>query len=326
MQLKPLGQSGIQASVIGLGAWAIGGWEWGGTDEKASIEAIQAAIDAGVTLIDTAPIYGMGVSEEIVGKAIAGRRDKVILATKCGLVWHTQQGNHFFDQSGKPVHRYLGAAAIRYEVEESLRRLQTDVIDLYQTHWQDATTPIQETMQTLLDLKQAGKIRAIGVSNVSVPELRQYLETGPVDSAQEKYSMLDRQIEAELLPFCRENNIAMLAYSPLALGLLTGKIGPDRQFNEGDQRLKLPRFSIENRQRVAALLEGFQPIADRHNLTLSQLVIAWTAAQPGITHVLCGARNPQQAIENARAGTITLSADDISQMNAIIQSHAAAIV
>src|SRR6218665_2871906 len=143
--IREIGRSGVRASAVGLGTWAIGGGVWGGTDEAQSISAIQASLDAGVTLIDTAPAYGLGRSEEIVGKALAGRRDKAVIATKCGLVWHTQKGNHFFDQDGKPVHRYLGRDAIFHEVEESLRRLGTDYIDLYITHWQDATTPNAET-------------------------------------------------------------------------------------------------------------------------------------------------------------------------------------
>ena len=321
MHYQPLGSSGILASVIGAGTWASGGWMWGGTDETEAIKAIQASIEAGVTLIDTAPAYGLGRSEQIVGKAIAGRRDKVILATKCGLVWHTDKGQYFFDQDGRPVHRYLGAESIRYELEQSLQRLGTDYIDLYQTHWQDPTTPIEETMGALLALKREGKIRAIGVSNITLEQLETYQKIGPVDSAQEKFSMLDRQIKAELLPYCRQHNIAMLAYSPLALGLLTGKIGPDRHFSGDDQRLENPRFSIENRRKVAAMLEAFTPIAQSHEVTLAQLVIAWTAVQPGITHVLCGARNPQHALENARTGTISLSQAEKQTMNEIIQRY-----
>ncbi len=192
MRYKSLGQSGIEASVVGLGTWAIGGWWWGGNDERESVRAIQAAIDAGVTLIDTAPAYGLGRSEEIVGKALEGRRDRVVLATKCGLVWHTNAGTPFFSEFGKPVHKYLGPDSIRYEIEQSLRRLKTDVIDLYQTHWQDSTTRIEETMAVLLDLKAEGKIRAIGVSNADCQQIEEYRAVGPVDADQEKYSMLDR--------------------------------------------------------------------------------------------------------------------------------------
>ena len=184
MRYTPIGQSGITASVVAHGAWAIGGWMWGGTDVQKSVRSIHTSLDAGVNFIDTAPAYGLGLSERIVGEAVRGRRDKVILATKCGLVWHTGKGTFFVDQNGARIHRYLGADSIRYEVEQSLRRLETDYIDLYQTHWQDSTTPIEETMGTLLDLKKQGKIRAIGVSSCTVAQVRQYRSVGPVDAAQ----------------------------------------------------------------------------------------------------------------------------------------------
>ncbi len=179
MRYRMVGQSGIETSVVAFGAWAVGGWWWGGADDSESIDAIRKALDLGITFIDTAPVYGLGHSEEVVGKAIKGRRDEVVLATKCGLVWHTDRGSHFFDEAGRGVRRYLGAESIRYEVEQSLRRLQTDVIDLYQTHWQDATTPIEETMGALLELKREGKIRAIGVSNATVEEMDEYRKAGP---------------------------------------------------------------------------------------------------------------------------------------------------
>jgi aryl-alcohol dehydrogenase-like predicted oxidoreductase len=310
--------------VVGFGAWAIGGWLWGGTDEQEAVRAIQASIGRGITLIDTAPAYGLGLSEQIVAKAIAGRRDQVALATKCGLVWHADRGQLFFNQAGKPVYRYLGGDSIRYELEQSLKRLGTDHVDLYQTHWQDSTTPIEKTMAALLDLKRQGKIRAIGVSNATVEDIQQYQRLGPVDADQEKYSLLDRQHEAALVPYCREQGIAMLAYSPLANGLLTGKIGPKRQFSGDDLRRNNPRFSVENRIRVQAMLEKIRPIAQDHGLTLGQLVIAWTIAQPGITHALAGARNPQEAIENAQAADAVLSADEIRQIDHVFQKRISA--
>lgn len=321
MRTRPIGQSGIEASVVGLGTWAIGGWRWGGTDEKDSITAIEKAIDAGFTLIDTAPAYGMGYSEEIVGKAIKGKRDKVVLATKCGMVWHTDKGTPFIEQEGKMIHKYLGADSIRHEVEQSLKRLQTDVIDLYQTHWQDPTTPIEESMGTLLDLKKEGKIRAIGASNIQKSELEQYLKLGPVDSVQEKFSMLDRGVEEELLPFCRKNKISMLSYSTLALGLLSGKITPDREFKGDDLRKGHPRFTTENILKVNAMLEPMKPIADHYGISLAQLVTAWSIQQPGVTYALVGARNPQQAEENAKAGEIVLTDDEVISINKIVEEH-----
>lgn len=321
MRYRSLGQSEIQASVVAFGAWAIGGWPWGGTDESNAIAAIHKALDLGMNLIDTAPAYGLGLSEEIVGRALQGRRDKAVIATKCGLVWHTNKGNYYFTEYDKPVHRYLGPESIRYEVEQSLKRLRTDYIDLLQTHWQDPTTPIEDTMGELLRLKDEGKIRAIGVSNVTIEQLEAYRKVGPVDSDQELYSMLDRRIEADLLPYCREHNIAVLAYSPLAQGLLTGKVGPEREFPEGDMRRNNPRFSVENRRQIAAMLDEFRYIADDRGITLTQLVIAWTVAQSGITHALVGARNPEQVEENAGAGDVELTFEELSVINKAISSY-----
>jgi aryl-alcohol dehydrogenase-like predicted oxidoreductase len=318
MIYRTLGASGIEASAIGLGTWAVGGWLWGGTGQTEAVRSIEASIDEGVNLIDTAPAYGLGLSEKIVGKAIGGRRDKVVLATKCGLVWHTKLGEHFVDQDGKPVHRYLGAASIRYEVEESLRRLGTDYIDLYQTHWQDPTTPIEETMGALLDLKREGKIRAIGVSNAGITDIGEYRRVGPVDSDQEKYSMLDREPEQSRLPYLSRNGIAFLAYSPLAFGLLTGRVAADRQFPASDMRSTHPRFTSENRSRVNRMLQRMEPVANAHHASIAQVVLAWTMSQPGVTHVLAGARNAAHACTNAAAGRIQLAADELEFIAAIL--------
>jgi aryl-alcohol dehydrogenase-like predicted oxidoreductase len=315
MLVREIGESGIMASAVGLGTWAIGGWMWGGTDEQQSISAIRTSIDEGVTLIDTAPAYGQGVSEEIVGKAIAGRRDKVVLATKCGLVWHTTKGNHFFDYEGGPVHRFLGRDSIVHEVEQSLRRLRTDRIDHYITHWQDPTTPIEETVAALDQLKHQGKIRSIGASNVTAEQLLAYVATGSLDAIQEEYSMVKRDIEQTLLPICARHGVSTLSYSSLALGLLSGRVGPDRAFSGDDLRKDNPRFSQANREKVARLMIDIAPVAAAHEATPAQIVIAWTIRQPGITFALCGARNPQQARENAKAGRIRLSGEEIKTIS-----------
>jgi aryl-alcohol dehydrogenase-like predicted oxidoreductase len=333
MRYRPLGQSGIEASVVGVGTWAIGGWMWGGTDEQDSIQAVHAAIDSGVNLIDTAPVYGFGLSEEIVGRAIRDRRDKVVIATKCGMVCNPGVGASKFrvNTAGPSEHGlihvqiHLAPDSIRQEVEDSLQRLGTDHIDLYQTHWQDPTTAIEDTMATLMKLKEQGKIRAIGVSNATSEQMDAYRWQGPLDSDQEKYSMLDQDIEADRLPYCREKDIAVLAYSPLAQGLLTGKMDPSREFPEGDLRRDNERFSRENRERVTAMLNGFKPIAEARGLTLAQLTIAWTVHQPGLTHALVGARNPKQAQENAAAGDVVLADDVLSRMNEIIDEHVAVV-
>jgi aryl-alcohol dehydrogenase-like predicted oxidoreductase len=319
--IREIGKSGVSASAIGLGTWAMGGWMWGGHDDANSIKAIQASVDAGITLIDTAPAYGLGRAEELVGKAIEGRRDQVVIATKCGMVWDTDKGNYFVDEHDKKIHRYLGAESVRSELETSLKRLRTDYVDLYITHWQDPTTPISETMGTLLDLKKEGKIRSIGISNVNADEMKQYLAAGQLDSIQECYNMLERQLEDELIPLCVENNVAILSYSSMALGLLSGKIGPDRVFEGDDLRRENPKFSVENRKRVAEFMKVLQPIADAHNVQPGQIVIAWTIAQKGITFSLCGARNAQQAAENAKAGEIVLGADELAIIDKAISAH-----
>jgi len=329
MRTRSLGQSNIDASVVGFGAWAIGGWMWGGSDTSEAIEAIHAAIDQGIDLIDTAPAYGFGVSEQIVGRAIRDRRDRVVLATKCGLIADTTLGEEKFRSTTLgpsatghiSVRVYLSPDSVRREVEDSLRRMRTDRIDLLQAHWQDPTTPIEDTMATLMDLKQEGKIRAIGVCNASSAQMDRYRAVGPLDVDQEKFSMLDQDIESDQLPYCREHGLAVLAYSPLAQGLLTGKVGPEREFDEGDLRRDNPRFSIDNRRQVTAMLEKFQPVAERHGITLAQLTIAWTVAQPGVTHALCGARNPKQAQENAAAGDIELTEDELRMIDEAIDAY-----
>ena len=334
MQYRELGQSGITASAVGLGTWAIGGWMWGGVDDAEAVESIQAAYDAGIDLIDTAPAYGFGKSEELVGEAIAEFRDKVVLATKCGLVWDTDKGEYFFttdrddmsDTGDIKVHRLLAPDSIRRELEASLKRLNTDYIDLYQTHWQDATTPIEDTMACLMKLRDEGKIRAIGVCNASIEQIDRYSAVAALDTDQERYSLLDRKLEQAHLPHLLKKQIAFLAYSPMEKGLLTGKVGPDREFAPGDQRLRDERFSVDNRKRVLAMLDEFQPIAEAQGITLAQLVIAWTIAQPGVTHALVGARHARQARENAAAGEVSLSDEQVAQMNKAIARHAEAIV
>jgi aryl-alcohol dehydrogenase-like predicted oxidoreductase len=339
MKSRPLGSSGIEASVVAFGAWAIGGWTWGGADEQESIRAIHAFLDAGGTLIDTAPVYGFGRSEEVVGKAIADRRDRVILATKCGLRWdlnETQKkrgvkrfstNEENIDWSGKPTEKsfdvfiYNGADGIREEVERSLKRLRTDVIDLYQPHWQDDPTPIEERMRALEDLKKAGKIRAIGLSNPKPEQLSEYRKYGVIDAVQDRYSMLDRQQEEINLPTCARDGLAFLAYSPLAQGLLTGKITPAREFGEGDQRRFKPRFKPENVQQVLGMLEPVRAVAERHQAEVAQVVIAWTLGRPGCSHVLCGARNPEQAVGNARAGELELSAGEINAIDDAVANY-----
>lgn len=321
MRYVKLGKTDIEVSVVGLGTWAIGGWMWGGTNESESIRAINTAIDMGISLIDTAPAYGKGLSEEIVGKAIKGKRDKVIIATKCGLVWKFDKGELFFIyESGEKVYRFLGPKSIRYEIEQSLSRLGVDYVDLYQTHWQDKTTPIEDTMETLMDLKKEGKIRSIGASNASLGQLKQYDHAGQLDVDQEKYNLIDNEVEQENLPWCRDNRVTMLAYSSLAKGLLTGKITPDREFRGDDLRKDDYRFSIENRKKVNSVLEdGFKPIANNYGLSIAQLSIAALVSQDGVV-ALCGARNEKQAEENAKAGDCLIEKSDIEKVKKVLEA------
>ena len=318
MQQRELGSSGIQASVVAFGAWAIGGgpW-WGPTDDTESIRAIHAALDAGINLIDTAPVYGFGRSEEVIGKALKGRRDRAVIATKCGLWWDDDTGVIHFEQLGFKVRRTLDPRTIRIEVESSLKRLGTDHLDVLQTHWQAPEafkTPIADTMACLMDLKQQGKIRSIGASNVTTAEMTEYRRCGALDVCQPRYSLLDRRIEADVLPYCHKNKISTLVYSPLEQGLLTGKIGMDKIFTEDEFRNRIAWFKSANRQRVLAMLAGWKDLTDKYRCTIGQLVIAWTVAQPGVTCALCGARKAVDAVENAGAGDLRLDADDLARI------------
>jgi methylglyoxal reductase len=320
MIYREIGKTGIKASAVAFGAWAIGGggW-WGATDDELSVQAIHAALDAGITLFDTAPAYNWGHSENIVGQALKGRRDKAVISTKCGLWWKDSRGSAFFDIDGKTVRRSLRPETIREEIEESLVRLQTDYIDVYHTHWQSVEpdfTPISETMGCLLDLKKAGKIRSIAVSNCSPAQMDEYRKHGEIAANQPRYSILDRTIEADILPYCRTNKISVLAYSPLEQGLLTGKIGMDRTFPEGEHRNAIPWYKLSNRSKVLDMLIGWKPLTEKYGCAMSQLVIAWTFSQPGVDFVLCGARKPLHAMENAEAGRLHLEAADIARMRA----------
>ncbi len=316
MQYRRLGKSGIDASIVGLGTYVTGHG-----DDKESIKGIQTALDLGVTLIDTAPSYGWGHSEEVVGKAIQGRRDRVVIATKCGVWWADDRGSPNGSKDGKEVRISLRPDTIRIEVEDSLRRLGVDTIDLMQVHKPSIPpdeTPIPETMDCLMDLKAQGKIRAIGVSNVSPGQLEQYQASGDLASDQFRYSMLSRQLEKDILPYCQQHNIATITYSSLEQGLLSGKFGPDYVFEDGDFRKDvgpwLPWFKPENRQRLSELFTSWSDLTEKHQCTISQLTIAWTAAQPGATHVLCGTRNVEQAVMNAGAGDVRLDADEALRM------------
>jgi aryl-alcohol dehydrogenase-like predicted oxidoreductase len=312
MELRSLGKSKVNVTPVIFGAWAIGGWMWGGSDEKQAIEAIHASIDHGIQTIDTAPVYGMGMSEEIVGKAIKGKRDKVVIATKCGMRWDSEEGSDPWqsqDLQGNPliIRRNLKPASIIHECEQSLKRLNIDVIDLYQIHWPDTTTPIEDSWDAMAKLKKQGKVRAIGVCNYSLEQLKRAQALHPVDSIQPPYSLIRRSIEEDIIPFCQTAKIGVIVYSPLERGLLTGKYKPDHIFPKGDHRGQKSIFSSPFVRQILSALSIIKPIADKHKATLPQVIINCTIHRSGITAALVGARNAAQAIENAAAATLALS-------------------
>ena len=323
MEYRQLGGSSVKVSAVTLGTWAIGGWMWGGSDERAAVSAIQKAVDLGMTSIDTAPMYGFGLSEELVGKALKGRRDKAQILTKYAMRWDADEGHFWFETQmpdGRKVKVYLNAKkhSIIEECERSLKRLQTDCIDLYQCHWRDITTPVEESMEAIAQLLKQGKIRAAGVSNFSPEDMEAAARVVPVASDQPPYSMVRRDIEADVLPYCRKRNIGVIVYSSMQLGLLSGTLTMDRQFPKDDQRAGSPYFKPANRKKVIEFLATIRPIAEVHRATVSQLVINWTIHRPGITSALVGARTPEQVTENAGAAAFRLTPAETKQIDTLL--------
>ena len=305
MQITTLGKSGIQISPVVMGTWQAGKEMWAGIDDAESVRAIQAAVDAGINAIDTAEAYGKGHSERIVGRAVQGIRDKVVLATKVFP-------NHFkYDQ-------------VLHSCEKSLKNLGTDTIDLYQLHWPSGsfgtkTVPIEETMSAMNKLKDQGKIRAIGVSNFSSKQIETAAAHGTIDSLQPPYSLFWRQIEAHELPYCAQNNIAVLAYSSMAQGILAGRFGRRPFFEKGDHRAKNRLFNPDIYPHVLKALDALQPIAAAHGISLGQLALAWVISHPGVC-AIAGARNETQAKQNAQAMSVTLTQEDLDRIDAIGRS------
>ena len=320
MEYRTLGQSGIKVSELAFGAWAIGGWLWGGADSKDAIKAIETAVDHGMTTIDTAAVYGFGLSEELVGKAVKGKRNRVQILTKFGLVWDEKKGKFFFaskDNKGKDVdiYSYSSKERVISDCDQSLKRLGTDYIDLYQIHWPDSTTPVSETMEALHILIRNGKIRAGAVCNYSTELMTETEKTLTLASNQVPYSMVNREIENDVIPHCISKNIGILAYSPLQRGLLTGKIKQGHKFGEGDSRPDTIYYKEPNLTRILQLTDNLKKIADERKVTISQLVLNWTIQQPGITCALAGARNAAQVLENVKAVDFRLTHEEISRIN-----------
>ena len=302
METRRLGTSGVLITPIIMGTWQAGKKMWVGIEDAETTKAIRAAFDAGITTIDTAEVYGDGHSEQIVAQALSDVREEVVYATKVFA-------NH------------LKYEQVLEACDRSLKNLKTDYIDLYQIHWPSGTfnseiVPIEETMSALLELKQQGKIRAIGVSNFSRAQLEEIAQYGRIDSLQPPYSLFWRYVEREAMPYCIKNNISILAYSPLAQGLLTGKFERGHQFDPVDNRAKNKLFQGENYERAQQALEKLRPIASRHHTSLGNLAIAWLIAQPQ-TQAIVGARNTEQAVQNAKAASIQLSTSDLEEIDAI---------
>jgi len=302
MEKRSLGTSDIKITPILMGTWQAGKKAWVGIEDAETIKAIRAAFDVGITTIDTAEVYGEGHSERIVAQALSDVRDRVVYATKVFA-------NH------------LKYEQVMAACERSLKNLNTDYIDLYQIHWPAGTfnteiVPIAETMSALKELKQQGKIRAIGVSNFSRSQLAEAAQYSRIDSLQPPYSLFWRWVEKDAMPYCIENNISILAYSPLAQGLLTGKFGVGHKFDPADNRAKNKLFQGENYERAQKALDQLRPIAERHQASLASLAIAWLIAQPQ-TNAIVGARNAEQAAANAKAADIQLSPDELQEIDAI---------
>ena len=302
MQLRSLTTSEIKLSAIVMGTWQAGKEMWVGIDDAETVKALRAGFEAGITTVDTAEYYGTGHSERIVRQALSEVRDQAVYATKVFA-------NHLrYDQVVQACHR-------------SLKNLGTEYIDLYQIHWPAGSwgterVPIEETIRAMTDLKEQGKIRAIGVSNFSRTQLEEAMKYGRIDTLQPPYSLFWRQVEKDVLPYCIENNIVVLAYSSLAQGLLTGKFGADHTFPKGDHRAKNRLFKRENYPRVQRALKELRPIAERNRATLAQLALSWLIAQP-LTCAIAGVRNAEQVLENAHAAEIEIPSADLEEMDRI---------
>jgi len=311
MEKRKLGQSGMYVSAIGLGTWGIGGPPfWSQREETTSVATIQRAVDLGVNLIDTAPAYGFGLSEELVGRAIATRRDEVVIATKCGLRWK--------GASLKDIYKDLSPGSICQEVEDSLRRLKTDRIDLYQVHWPDQKTPVESFMTSLALLKAQGKILNIGVSNFDTAMAQKAAQYAPVVSIQPKYNLLEREIESNLLPYCQQNQVSALVYSPLASGMLTGKYSADTLLTDWRGKGNMGIFNKDIFPAAMAKVEKLKRFAEERNTPLAHLALRWVLSRPGVTCALVGCNSPEQVEQNVAAMEMSFSPGEMESLTALV--------
>jgi aryl-alcohol dehydrogenase-like predicted oxidoreductase len=320
MQKRKLGTTDMNLTVIGFGAWAIGGgnweWGWGPQDDADSTAAIHKALDLGINWIDTAAAYGLGHSEEMIGKALQGKRDQVYLATKCSLVWE--------DPSSGLISHRLKAWSVRQEIEDSLRRLKTDLIDLYQIHWPIPEEEIEEGWAEIARLVQEGKVRHAGVSNFNLAQLKRVHSIHPVASLQPQYSLLDRQVEADLLDYCQEQGIGVVAYSPMASGLLTGKYDRQRVTALPPEDWRVTRSEHFQEPALSAnleFIEKLEQVARGCGRSLGELAVAWVLRRPEVTAAIVGARRPDQIAQIAPAGDWNLDPGTISEIDALLEER-----
>jgi aryl-alcohol dehydrogenase-like predicted oxidoreductase len=323
MELRQLGKSTLRLTTVGFGSWAIGGGDWsfgwGDQNEDDAIQAILAAVRGGINWIDTAPVYGGGISEQIVGKAISQLpvSQRPLIATKCGRVM----------RSDRSIEKMLKRDSILAECDASLKRLGVDCIDLYQMHWPEPDSDIEQGWSTLVELKQLGKVREIGVSNHNVQQLQRLQAIHPVCSLQPPYSLLNRNIENEILPYCLQQQIGVIAYSPLAKGLLTGKftIERARQLSTKDHRSRDPQFQSPTLDAHLGLVDCLRNLADKHGKSLLELAVAWVLRRSEVTSAIVGARNPGQVAEILRAGQWQLPTDDAETIQQLLSGHQQAL-
>lgn len=318
-ETRQLGNSDLELTPIGFGAWAIGGgnWDfgWGPQDDQESIAAILRALEGGVNWIDTAAIYGLGHSEEIVAKALAATSKKPYVFTKCSMRWHED----------RKIYRSLKKDSLREEVENSLRRLKVDAIDLYQMHWPDPAAEIEEGWEALARIKEEGKVRYIGVSNFNVDQMKRALKIAPITSLQPPYSLLNPAVQNEILPFCRENNIGVISYSPMASGLLTGKMTAERiaAMPSDDWRRRAPQFKEPKLSRNLKLVELLREIGSLHNVQPGVVAIAWTLRNPAVTAAIVGARRADQVDGIIPAAMFRLSDEEAAKIDAFAKANPA---
>jgi aryl-alcohol dehydrogenase-like predicted oxidoreductase len=317
MQTRQLGNSDLQITAIGYGAWAIGGGDWafgwGPQEDQDSIAAIHRALDLGVNWIDTAAIYGLGHSEEVVAKALSDRSDRPYVFTKCSMIWN----------QNREIGRSLKADSLRREVDASLRRLQLDVIDLYQIHWPIPDEEIEEGWSTLAELKREGKVRYIGVSNFNVKQMQRAQEIAPITSLQPPYSLVKSEVEHEILPFCQEHNIGVIVYSPMQSGLLTGAMTSERVANlpDDDWRKRNSEFQEPRLSRNLKLVELLKQLGEPHSKSPGEVAIAWTLRHPAVTAAIVGGRNPKQVEGVVGAGDFRLNNEELSKIETFLREN-----